>query len=157
MCDKPGLTKSQEAPLEASWQPTAPHKEQTGSAGLCSLVTVIGSEGTAWNFVREGQVRFRERFCIRERWAWNRCPGQWAPPQAVGAQGAFGQCSQYHALIFRWWCVGLGIGLNDPYWVLSNFSYLMALREVKWLNRLGATTDTQQRRHSDPIYIWIVS
>lgn len=49
-------------------------------------------------------------------------------PQAADAQRAFGQCSQYHGLIFRWCCVGFG--LNDPCWIPSNLGYSMAPVEV---------------------------
>jgi len=39
---------------EASWWPTAPHKEQRGSTELCSLVTATGLKGTARSCVRGG-------------------------------------------------------------------------------------------------------
>lgn len=48
------LPRAEEA---ASWQLAAPLRVQRVSAGLCSLVTVICHEGTAWNCVRGASGR----------------------------------------------------------------------------------------------------
>lgn len=41
-----------EEEAEASWWPTVPHKGSRRA--VCSLVTVSGSKGIAWNCIREG-------------------------------------------------------------------------------------------------------
>lgn len=55
-CDKPELTKRQEFSWRCYRKPIAPLMEQPGSAEICSLVTAIGPEATAWSCVRQGQV-----------------------------------------------------------------------------------------------------
>jgi len=45
---------------------------------------------------------------------WNRHPGQWAQPQAVGAQGVLQHHSQMYDLISVWLGVGSGVGLDYP-------------------------------------------
>ena len=56
----------------------------------------------------------RERFCPRGVHGMG-CPGQLAQPRAAGVLGAFGQHSQTQGLIFKWFCVELGGGLDGPW------------------------------------------
>jgi len=40
---------------------TAPHREQRGSAELCSLETAAGLKGIAWSCIGKGQVVYLEK------------------------------------------------------------------------------------------------
>ena len=59
---------------EVSWQPTSPHREQGGSAELCSLLTAMGRKEHREAVLWEGQVGAWKRFFTRGRWAWHRLP-----------------------------------------------------------------------------------
>jgi len=59
---------------EASWQHATPHSERRDSAELCSLWNWQGPRERHGAVSGKGQLRVRERFFTRERWAWNGMP-----------------------------------------------------------------------------------
>jgi len=62
------------AACSSSWRPTTPHREQTGSADLRSLLTETRPESMAWSCIRGGSGAVRKRLCPRGWWARNRMP-----------------------------------------------------------------------------------
>ena len=69
--------------------------ERRGSAELCSLVIVTGSEGMAWSCVRGDLDWVLGKGPSQPGWSGTGTglPGQWSQPQADGVPEAFGQRS----------------------------------------------------------------